>query len=87
MNFAVIRIYSMVTCCCRVFAGLLLLQHAAVAQDFQTRNWGVENGLSDSSVTAIAQTADGYLWVGTPKGLNRFDGNSFTRVDTAGGSL
>lgn len=33
-----------------------------------------EKGLPNSSVTAIVQTPDGYLWVGTYNGLARFDG-------------
>jgi len=36
-----------------------------------------EKGLPNSSVTAIAQTPDGYLWVGTYNGLARFDGERF----------
>lgn len=36
-----------------------------------------EYGLSDNSVTSIAQDQSGYLWVGTVNGLNRFDGYSF----------
>lgn len=36
-----------------------------------------EKGLPNSSVTAIAQTPDGYLWVGTYDGLARFDGERF----------
>jgi ligand-binding sensor domain-containing protein/signal transduction histidine kinase len=62
------------------------MQLCALAQDFQVRNWQIENGLPDSSVTALAQTPDGYLWVGTRKGLVRFDGDSFKRVLTANGS-
>jgi ligand-binding sensor domain-containing protein len=38
-----------------------------------------EKGLPNSSVTAIAQTLDGYLWVGTYNGLARFDGERFTK--------
>jgi ligand-binding sensor domain-containing protein/signal transduction histidine kinase len=38
--------------------------------------------LPDGQVTALAQTPDGYLWVGTPRGLARFDGVRF-RVFTA----
>ena len=38
-----------------------------------------EKGLPNSSVTAIAQTKDGYLWVGTYNGLARFDGERFVK--------
>lgn len=33
-----------------------------------------ENGLTTNSVVAIAQDENGFLWFGTPRGLNRFDG-------------
>src|SRR4029079_4558053 len=39
--------------------------------------WSVDDGLPQGSVNALAQTADGYLWVGTYDGLARFDGNRF----------
>lgn len=51
------------------------------ADTFQVDNWTVEQGLPDSSVTAIAQTSDGYLWVGTYNGLARFDGINFVTFD------
>src|ERR1035441_8064838 len=44
--------------------------------------WGVEAGLPDGSVMALAQTADGYLWIGSEGGLVRFDGSRFTTFDT-----
>ena len=40
--------------------------------------WGTEDGLPQSSVIALMQTHDGYLWLGTLNGLVRFDGKSFT---------
>lgn len=40
-------------------------------------------GLRNSSVTGIAQTPDGYLWVGTYNGLARFDGQRFVNFDPA----
>jgi len=43
--------------------------------------WGTEDGLPQSSVIALAQTRDGYLWLGTLNGLVRFDGKSFTRFN------
>ena len=33
------------------------------------------------SVTAIVQTRDGFLWVGTTAGLVRFDGVKFTEIE------
>ena len=35
------------------------------------------------SITAIAQTSDGYLWIGTDKGLVRFDGLNFRQFEQA----
>ena len=35
-----------------------------------------ENGLSSNSVLAICQDALGYIWLGTPNGLNRYDGTN-----------
>lgn len=46
-----------------------------------TRIWTSEDGLPDSSVTSLAQTPDGYLWVGTYNGLARFDGLTFKTFD------
>src|SRR5262245_25939031 len=39
--------------------------------------WGVDKGFTAGSITAFAQTPDGYLWIGTEKGLTRFDGLTF----------
>ena len=51
-------------------------------QEFQVRNWQTVHGLPEDAITAISQTADGYLWAGTFNGLVRFDGTSFTVLDT-----
>jgi signal transduction histidine kinase/ligand-binding sensor domain-containing protein len=48
---------------------------------YLTDVWTVDDGLPDSSVTAIAQAPDGYLWVGTYDGLARFDGMRFVIFD------
>src|SRR5690606_41734709 len=42
--------------------------------------WGTEEGLPHSAVTALLQSRDGYLWVGTAAGLARFDGLRFTPI-------
>lgn len=38
---------------------------------------GVPEGLSQSNVSSIVEDADGYVWVGTFNGLNRYDGKHF----------
>ena len=43
--------------------------------------WGTAAGLPQSSVIALTQTREGYLWLGTLNGLVRFDGNTFTRFN------
>jgi diguanylate cyclase (GGDEF)-like protein len=40
-------------------------------------NWTTDAGLPQTSVYSIAQTRDGYLWMGTELGLARFDGVRF----------
>jgi ligand-binding sensor domain-containing protein/two-component sensor histidine kinase len=53
--------------------------HAAdTLPSYFTRVLDTEDGLPQNSVTAILQTRDGYLWIGTYNGLARFDGNTFT---------
>jgi signal transduction histidine kinase/ligand-binding sensor domain-containing protein len=43
--------------------------------------WRADSGLPQGSVLALAQTADGYMWLGTEEGLVRFDGVRFTIFD------
>ena len=42
--------------------------------------WTTETRFPGGAVNGIAQTADGYLWIGTDRGLIRFDGFNFTPV-------
>jgi ligand-binding sensor domain-containing protein/signal transduction histidine kinase len=48
--------------------------------DYVVDFWRMEQGLPHNTVSAILQTRDGYLWVGTAGGLVRFDGLKFTVV-------
>jgi len=40
-------------------------------------NIGLESGLSNLSVSSFCEDDLGYIWVGTSRGIDRFDGNSF----------
>jgi signal transduction histidine kinase/ligand-binding sensor domain-containing protein len=42
-----------------------------------SRAWQSEDGLPNNTVSGLAQTPDGYLWLGTPSGIARFDGIRF----------
>jgi signal transduction histidine kinase/ligand-binding sensor domain-containing protein len=45
--------------------------------------WRVADGLPQNAVLSVAQSRDGYLWLGTTSGLVRFDGVRFTVFDKA----
>lgn len=48
---------------------------------YMLSKWGSAEGLPQNSVEGLAQTTDGYLWVGTQEGVARFDGVRFTTFD------
>jgi len=58
-----------------------ILEPRQVAREFDQRSWRHEHGLPGNRVWALCQTRDGYLWIGTQKGLARFDGQKFTVFD------
>ncbi len=76
--------------CCRFIrhfcggAGLIgwtlsrVLAAPGLPAHYDLRVWQTDEGLPQNTVTALAQTPDGYLWVGTRGGLRRFDGVRFT---------
>lgn len=58
---------------------LLLPGRAARAQDaapseFRFEHISVDEGLSHSDAMAVAQDRAGFIWIGTNRGLNRYDG-------------
>lgn len=66
----------------------LLMCAQAIAQspalhdhDYRIRTWEAEDGLPESSATAMVQTEEGYLWFGTFNGLVRFNGVQFRVFD------
>ena len=43
---------------------------------FETKSLNIENGLSQNTVNALLEDKDGFLWIGTDDGLNRYDGQT-----------
>jgi PAS domain S-box-containing protein len=67
-----------------VLAGLvtnaLALDPNRLPSQYVPGQWTTETGFPGGAVNGIAQTADGYLWIGTDRGLLRFDGFNFRSV-------
>ncbi len=68
------------TACCllivlRCVPALALDRDRSIAQ-FHHTAWSVSEG-APGEISALAQTTDGYLWIGSPRGLFRFDGVKF----------
>lgn len=61
---------------------LLLYLSKAWAQDleFPMTYYSVKDGLSNNYVTAILKDQEGFIWIATRNGLNRYDGLKFEEV-------
>ena len=44
---------------------------------FRAIHWTVNEGLAHDQVSCMLKDAFGFLWIGTPNGLSRFDGSTF----------
>ncbi len=67
-----------------LFLGLLFClapsahgQDGVGARQIRFRTYTASEGLSQATSRALAQDRDGFIWIGTQDGLNRFDGYSF----------
>jgi len=63
-----------------IIAGGLSLAIASHAQfqESKFQRLSIEDGLSQSSIQAILQDSQGFMWFGTEDGLNKYDGYNFT---------
>ena len=64
-----------------MLAGMLIARTCAFAlnpaldvSQYAHTSWKIRDGFAKGSILSIAQTPDGYLWLGTAFGLSRFDG-------------
>lgn len=60
-----------------LIAVLLLQVLPGYSQQYKTVHTSIAEGLSQSTIYDMAQDHEGYLWLATQDGLNRYDGRSF----------
>ena len=53
------------------------------SRGYSTKLYNNLSGLPTSEANAIAQTPEGFLWIGSYSGLVRYDGNTFERISSA----
>ena len=63
------------------------LNPRTLISQYTSDHWQTRDGLPQASVSAFAQTSDGYMWLATEEGLVRFDGVHFTVFDTTNSAL
>ena len=73
-------ILSALACLSASVARLHAVDLRNVLTDYSLTSWSRKDGLA-GPVWAIAQDADGFLWLGTDEGLVRFDGVRFVAWD------
>src|SRR6266849_579012 len=67
---AIVWLASLLACCSCAFA----LNPALDVSQYAHTAWKIRDGFTKGIIESIAQTPDGYLWLGTEFGLLRFDG-------------
>lgn len=65
----------------------ICLAHFGMAQMLPFRTYSIEKGLSEAVVNDLMQDSQGYLWIATSYGLNRFDGVKFKNYYSEDGLL
>src|SRR5262249_29716422 len=55
--------------------GAFALDPALDVSQYAHTSWKIREGFTKGIITSMAQTPDGYLWLGTEFGLVRFDGS------------
>ena len=62
----------------------IINREAVAAVPMRFERLGLDDGLSQQAVLAVAQDATGFMWFGTEDGLDRFDGYSFKHLRQSG---
>src|SRR5665648_939977 len=77
-NAATTQLKYVLTCALLLLSTVnLYAQHTSV----NFSNISVRNGMSSNWVTSLCRDSDGFMWIGTNRGLNRFDGYNLTTFE------
>lgn len=68
-----------------VFLTLLFVGFSVAAQPYSQLQYTTDHGLPSDETFSVVQDLDGYIWVGTDKGISRFDGQTFKTYGTVEG--
>jgi signal transduction histidine kinase/ligand-binding sensor domain-containing protein len=76
---------ALLLCTCAALSpvGLSALDPDRALGQYIVTRWDSRDSFPGGAINAIAQTPDGYLWIGAENGLVRFDGISFRLIDHA----
>lgn len=68
-----------------IFGGIATAVDAAASntdgQSVRLEHFTVNQGLTQNTITGVVEDADGFLWIATGAGLNRFDGHHFHHIE------
>jgi signal transduction histidine kinase/ligand-binding sensor domain-containing protein len=73
------RAVAILVAFCALASQALALDPSRALTQYGHTAWRVRDGSFPAPPAAIAQTSDGYLWIGSEAGLVRFDGVTFER--------
>lgn len=59
------------------FVVLVFCQSLLAVNEYHVKQYQVDNGMCDNSITTISRDNRGFLWFGTNNGLVRYDGSEF----------
>lgn len=71
----------------KIIVALLICSDSVSLALPEMTNLNVEDGLSNNYVKDIAQDGQGFIWIATETGLNRFDGRNFTTYTSSNSEL
>ncbi len=79
MNFSKFRLHALhILLLLTFFIGSFVRPAQAQSASIRFDTLSIEDGLSQSTVRAIYQDSQGFMWFGTEDGLNKYDGYNFT---------